>query len=395
MSFSSLFPFSNLTNAELLENFNLIPFNCNVDFDLKNILTDSLSNEITDSLEFKYYTPDQINTLSGRYPSSIQLSIFHVNIRSLNSNYNKLIAFLQCLNFNFDILILSEIWSTNLSYYVNLLQGYNFFFDSPDGRAGGVGIYVKNKFNAIQTTKYNPVTPKLTPRTYESVWIEIPGENNCTVIGGFYRHPNTSVKDFTDAFLYSLDKLKNIKHCYICGDVNISLSNYSSSTITRAFVDSILDAKFLPYVFMPTRFTNHSSTIIDHVYSNDLFTDNRLCKTGLLVNDIADHCANFMFIIDDSHKTKIKNPVSYQKFRCFSKINTDKFHAALASFNWNLVFNCIDPNTALNMFISEFTSVHDSCFPFVTVKTKDRGDKKWITPALIKSINLKCKLYKK
>ena len=71
---------------------------------------------------------------------------------------------------------------------------------------------------------------------------------------------------------------------------------------------------------MPTRFSDHSSTIIDHVYSNDLFIDKHICKTGLVINDIADHCANFMLLIDTDPKVKImhSNKVTV---RNFSKIN--------------------------------------------------------------------------
>ena len=99
------------------------------------------------------------------------------------------------------------------------------------------------------------------------------------------------------------------------------------------------------------------------------------------------------FIIDD--KRIANNSTSYQKFRSFCKPNTDKFHAALATSDWTPIFNCSDPNVALNLFIDKFTLIHDSSFPFVNVKTKTQINKKWITPSLLKSINLKCKLYKK
>jgi len=390
----SLFPFSNLSNADLLHTFISCQYNLNnIDHDLKKILTDSLSDEISDTLEFHYYTPLQLSNLANKYKTSSQLSIFHVNVRSLNANYNKLVSFLQCLSFDFDVLILSEIWSTNITYYVNLFNNYNFFFDLPDNKAGGVGIYVKKSLNATETTNFKSVQPNLKPRCYESVWVEIPTKKGTTIIGGFYRHPNTSVKDFSSDFLDSLDKLKNVKHCYVMGDLNICLSNYSCNPTTRAFIDTILDTKFLPYVFLPTRFTNHSSTIIDHVYSNDLFTDNRICKTGLIINDIADHCANFMFIIDNNIKPKIT--ASQQKARIFSKGNTANFNSCLATEDWSRVYNCSDPNSSLNCFIDKITCIHDQCFPLVPLKNKSHPDKKWITPALIKSINVKCKLYKK
>ncbi len=387
----SHFPFSSIANSDLIQNFDPTPSNNIVDSDLKKILTDSLTDDIVESLEFKYYTPDQLNQLAENYTASVQLSIYHVNIRSLNTNNNKLINFVHSLNFSFDIIILSEIWSTNLSYFLNLLPDYNFFYESPNIRAGGVGIYTKKSLIVSQTTKYNAGP---TFRGYESLWLEISGGRNLTVIGGFYRHPSSSIKDFSEDFLISLDKLKNIKHGYIFGDMNICLSGYSSTPSTRMFIDSILDASFLPYVFLPTRLTSHSSTIIDHVYSNNLFIGNTSCKTGLVISDIADHCANFMFLLDPSQSKPIATP-STITFRNFSKINTDKFLSSLASTDWNIVYSCNDPNIALDQFTNIFTCIHNSSFPSITMKNKVRPDKKWVTPALIKSINRKCKLYKK
>ena len=124
----TLLPFSSLTDDELISIFNPDITNSNVDLDLKKIPTDSLSDEVVDSLEFKYYTPLQLNQLASKCSTSIQLSIFHTNIRSLNENYNKLIAFTQCLNFTFDVIILSEIWATNLLYFSNLFSNYSFFY---------------------------------------------------------------------------------------------------------------------------------------------------------------------------------------------------------------------------------------------------------------------------
>ncbi len=219
------------------------------------------------------------------------------------------------------------------------------------------------------------------------------GKKNLTVIGGFYRHPNTSIPQFTEYFSESLDKLKNVKHCYVFGDFNVCLSNYSSSPLVTSFLDSILDSKFLPFVFMPTRLTSHSATILDHFYSNDAFSLNQECKTGLVTNCIADHCANFFFLTNTALNRQ-DIPI-YQTFRNFSKSNTTKFHASLMLHDWSSVKSYSDPNSALDYFLQQFSNMHNASFPFITVKNKDRRDKKWITPDLIKQINHKCKFYKK
>src|SRR3989442_6179700 len=255
-------------------------------------------------------------------------------------------------------------------------------------------MYVIKTLNASQTIKYIVPPTASSSCAYESLWIEFKIDNRLTVVGGYYRHPNTPINSFTEHFLSSLDKLKNVKYCYILGDFNISLSNYSSNNVTCNFVDSVLDAKFLPYVYMPTRFSNHSPTIIDHVYSNDLFIDKYICKTGLVINDIADHCANFMFLIDTDPKVKIMHS-NEVKIRNFSKINREKFKNSLSAIDWSLVFSSNNPSSSLDTFLNIFTEVHDKSFPVIKTSSTIKTDKKWITPALLKSINVKCKLYKK
>ena len=124
----AIFPFCSLSNAELIDNLNSVPSVTNyISLDIKNLLTDTLTEDIVNNLEFKYYTPCQLNNLANQYRNKTKLSMFHVNIRSLNANFTNLISYLHCLSFSFDVIILSEIWSTNLSYYSNLLPDYDFF----------------------------------------------------------------------------------------------------------------------------------------------------------------------------------------------------------------------------------------------------------------------------
>src|SRR3989442_7458829 len=132
MSIAYSFPFSNLTDDEFNDVFTYSNVINNLpNLDLKKILTDTLTDDITDAMEFKYYTPIQLDALASKHKEYTQLSMFHVNIRSLNANYSKLINFLYSLSFNFDVIILSEIWATNLMFYINLLSNYDFFYELP------------------------------------------------------------------------------------------------------------------------------------------------------------------------------------------------------------------------------------------------------------------------
>ncbi len=66
-----------------------------------------------------------------------------MNIRSLNSKVGQLCQLFELLNIDFDVIALSEMWTTNIDFCANILPGYNFYYDLPDHSiVGGVGIYV-------------------------------------------------------------------------------------------------------------------------------------------------------------------------------------------------------------------------------------------------------------
>ena len=162
--------------------------------ELRKLLTSSLSdrpNDIND-IEFNYYTPEQLNNLVKRCNNN-NLSIFHINIRSLNANHDKLCAVLSCCSFKFNVFVFSEVWSTNILFLCSIFDDYEFFYDLPiHMKAGGVGIFVKRDCNPILRNEFKSSNNGCS--TFEHIWIEITINNNKYYVGGYYRHPNTSNK---------------------------------------------------------------------------------------------------------------------------------------------------------------------------------------------------------
>ena len=80
---------------------------------------DDLSNE---SVSVKDFT--------AKYGMNSDLSFLHLNIRTLNS---KLVQFKELINHfksEFDVIVLSEIWANNLTFFHNILPGYEFIYNS-------------------------------------------------------------------------------------------------------------------------------------------------------------------------------------------------------------------------------------------------------------------------
>ena len=105
----------------------------------------------------------------------------------------------------------------------------------------------------------------------ESCWAEIITSNNQPniIIGCIYRHPSANMPGFTEELKTIIKSLSNRKqHVYIIGDVNINFLRYNEHANTEDYLNMLYSNNFLPLITKPTRLTDHSSTLIDHIYTN-------------------------------------------------------------------------------------------------------------------------------
>lgn len=394
------FPFSSISNHDLIDNFNLQKVSNPIDSNnLRELLLNSISEETINSLDFDYYSTHQINSLFAKNKHILELSVFHVNIRSLNANYNKLLEFLHCLNCVFDAIILTEVWS-NLQYYSNLFNDYEFFSDPPLSKAGGVVMYVKKQLKPRYLSDLKTVPASNSISTCENIWVEINVGKSKYFLAGYYRHPGTSAADFIDALSITLDKLKNSNKVYFFGDLNLDLMKYDIDNNVTKYINELLNFNFLPYVLLPTRITSTSATILDHVFSNNYNDSKYSHKTGLLCSDISDHMANFLFLTAENRKsrdgTSMTNDSNENKIykRSFSEANIRSFCYSLNNVDWSILYEKEDVDSVYNIFESVISSCYNDSFTIIKCKSKSK-DKIWLTQSLIKSINTKCILYKK
>ena len=92
----------------------------------------------------KYYDLDKLNSLKVDLPSSFGL--FHVNIASLYLHIDDLKLILSQLNYQFDVIGISEHKILKDSYPSNNISipGYEeFIFEPTEMSCGGTGFYIK------------------------------------------------------------------------------------------------------------------------------------------------------------------------------------------------------------------------------------------------------------
>jgi hypothetical protein len=270
-----------------------------------NSLKSATDSTVLKQIGFAYYTDDEFNSnLSNSSATRIDLSVFHLNIRSLNKNREELYSLLYSLDIEFDVIILSEVWNCNLELYHNVFKGYTFHYDTPTlSRVGGVGVFVKNCYSChvISSLKIeNSVDVNV-----ENVWIEISKKGCKYIVGAVYRHPNHSFNEFGSILDNKLSDIAKLgTPCVVAGDFNIDISKYGLHSPTTDYVNLLLSNNFLPVVVMPTRINDSTSSIIDHMY---YFEGNNCKKTlevksGNIWSDITDHLPNFMLISEKPFK---------------------------------------------------------------------------------------------
>ena len=153
-------------------------------------------DDLLGSFSSKYYTPDEF--IRAKIPKNC-LSIFHLNINSLQKNIDELKNLLGELQYVFDLLTISEtriIKDKKITTNIKI-DGYEFINTPTESMAGGVGIYVKNGIDYDIIPSISLCEPKIA----ESIFIEIRNKKRKNIIvGTVYRHPSTELNNFTENF---------------------------------------------------------------------------------------------------------------------------------------------------------------------------------------------------
>ena len=95
------------------------------------------------------------------------------------------------------------------------------------------------------------------------------------VCGTLYRSPVDLVKahiDFRLQPIECLEKLDAKRKCYIFGDFNYDLAKSNENTHVGDFTEAMLNHNFCSIINKPTRITDTSATVLDHIWTN-AYTD--------------------------------------------------------------------------------------------------------------------------
>jgi hypothetical protein len=174
----------------------------------------------------------------------------------------------------------------------------------------------------------------------------------------------------------------------VIGDMNINIKETNFDIDT--YLDNFFANGFVSFMNLYTRVTAYTKSCIDHIFvrSNDLDK----YRSALVKLNITDHYAvalsvQIKDVKNDNDATTSHNLVS--------KINFDNLNDNLSAEDWTIVLDESDVNKAMSLFIEILQRNITRATSCSTVSAKDRKINPWMTTAILKSVRIKDKLYKR
>ena len=252
---------------------------------------------------------------------SANLSLMNFNIRSLRSNYNNFTnTVLYNNNTKPSFITLTETWTdTNTNPKDYQIIGYHqpIIQNRTKNKGGGVALYITDDITNYKTR------PDLSfnDESNNCMSIELVLNKKVFILTAVYRSPSNNNTTFMKKFEGIIDKIRQNGHnSIIAGDFNYNLINYKYHSDTETLYNIFSSSGYQPMVTKPTRITTHSSTLIDHIWTNynkELDT----IKTHILVTDVSDHLP--VLYIDKGSKPQAG--FTYIKYNQINDRNIEQF----------------------------------------------------------------------
>lgn len=289
-----------------------------------------------------------------------KLKVAHLNVRSLLGKFPDFKDII--INNQYDIVAVSETWLLNVPNEAISIHGYNIIRKDRDGRGGGVALYIKNTlpFHRIKATE-----------EIEQVCICVKFHHSTFIFGTLYRPPNLDHNFF-------LDKLEDLVHicmaitdniCFL-GDTNIDL--LKPDNLSTVSYNNLLDTfELTQMVSFPTRITNTSSTLIDHIITSK---SKLISNVNVISADISDH-----ELIECSICIKNRKVAQFfHSYRDFRNFNEEYFLADLYQANLENIFYITNIDEKVDILSSTILNIFDKHAPIRTARIS-KPPAPWLT----------------
>ena len=245
---------------------------------------------------------------------------------------------------------------------------------------GGIMVFVRNELMAKRRAD-------LEVNNVECLWIEIsPRKGKSSLVGYLYRNPAERA-EWADRFDTLIDRvLMDKKEIIMLGDFNKDLLHGSQH---REWLNNMTSLGFTQLIHEPTRVTNATSTLIDHIYTSN---EENISEAHVAQLGVSDHYAIFCnrkincILKRNSHKS-----IKYRSFKNFDEI---AFLNDLLAVPWSEIEMFNDIDESLEAWYSLFIKTVDKHAPIKTHRIKNDIQPDWINPDILDKMKQRDKLKK-
>ena len=235
------------------------------------------------------------------------------------------------------------------------ISDYSFVCCNSSTNAGGVAFCILNslKFNRREDFEFNSDDS-------ENLFIKVNlTKSKVFIFGVIYRHPTCSLKKFQEQFLLTLNKLAHDKLDFvICGEYNVDLLKHEIKQTVNDYINAVHTEGCFNIINKPTRITDTSATLLDHVYTN---VSQHISSRKILTFEISDHLPTFCSLtskpIFKKEKNLIRDMIKFDKTKF---LDDDYSLTQELNDTYNHAFN---PNNAVNQLLDKFSNLMNQHAP--------------------------------
>jgi len=374
---------------------------------------DEIWGELADKLDrCKYRSPSEIQRSQND-----ELGMLSLNIRSIHKNLDRIIDSIMEYE-KYDIINLNET-SCNIAKFPNglddlLIDGFHPPVHQAPARAshrgGGLLTYVNKRVcsaDDIESVRLDlqPNQPDLAGELLITKIKSCKKFKNTVLIINVYRSPSNNTQKFNSILDETLIKLRrhSKKLILMAGDFNVDLIKHDNDVNSQNLINITAAHGFVQVISRPTRITDHSATLIDHVYTNKA---HKVKGSSVIAIDLSDHLATYINIsLDPSYDRA--NPSTYipnhtrtnekpREFRIFNEANNETFKELIKGENWSALEG-LGAEDRYDKFCQIYTNHYDTAYPLNNQRIRRKHErvdpKPWITPWLEEAFHRKNLLY--
>ena len=189
-----------------------------------------------------------------------------------------------------------------------------------------------------------------------------------------YHSPSSKPDYYINNLEHVLTKLNrhNQKQIILVGDTNIDIIKYEHDQNSINLINTTSSHGYVQLIARPTCITDHSVTLIDHIYTNSPYN---VTAQNIITLDISDHLGTYVNLVLDNKNermncSKILHENKQTDYYKINDENMQKFVEYISAENWDTVHNAVDAQTKYDQFILIYTKHYDSAF--LTKPTENR-----------------------